>query len=100
MRSRYAAYAMGNVDYILKTTHPDHPDSRVSADQRKKQIRQFCKSTRFDDLKILDAEDGQPFSTVTFHAHLSQEGVDCSFTEKSTFAQINARWLYLKGERR
>jgi SEC-C motif domain protein len=91
MRSRYSAYALGNAEYIIKTTHPDHPDSSIPAPERRKQIKLFCRSSTFKDLEILESTD----STVTFKATLTHNGQDASFTEKSAFAQINDRWYYL-----
>jgi len=94
MRSRYAAYALGLVDYILKTTHPDHPDAKRPEDVRRKEIEEFCQTTVFKKLKILDVQE----NTVTFTVFLSMEGKDFSFTEKSTFEKVLGKWLYLKGE--
>lgn len=93
MRSRYSAYAKGNVDYILNTTHPDHHDADIPRPVRRKQVAAFCQSTRFLKLEILDSQE----TTVTFHATLEQAGQDLSFTEKSTFARIDGAWLYLSG---
>jgi len=90
MRSRYSAYAKGNVEYILNTTHPDHPDSQVPRPMRRKQIAAFCQDTRFLKLEILDSQE----TTVTFRVTLEQTGQDASFTEKSTFAQIDETWYY------
>ena len=50
MRSRYAAYALGNIDYILATTHPHHAEASRSVEERKKEIEQFCKGTVFKKL--------------------------------------------------
>jgi SEC-C motif-containing protein len=94
MRSRYAAYALGLVDYILKTTHPDHPDAKRPEDVRRREIEEFCQTTVFKKLKILDVQE----KTVTFTVFLSMEGKDFSFTEKSTFEKVLGKWLYLKGE--
>ena len=99
MRSRYSAFALGKVDYILETTHPDHPDSQIPVTERKTQIEAFCKQTRFDGLEIVSFEETEPYSYVTFQAILSQNGVDCSFTERSQFAKVEGRWLYRKGEK-
>ncbi len=87
MRSRYSAYSLGLVDYIIETTHPDLPVDRKSTED-------FCKNTQFENLRILNATD----DTVTFHATLSQAGHDVSFTEQSTFAKIDGKWLYQKGQ--
>lgn len=98
MRSRYCAYALGLVDYILRTTHPQNHEAAKPLEERKKEIEQFCKTTVFKGLKILDAQEGDTRSTVTFTAFLSQAGKDFSFTEKSTFEKVLGNWLYLNGE--
>ena len=94
MRSRYCAYALGLVDYILTTTHPEHPDAKRPEEIRKKEIKEFCTTTVFKGLKILDVQEGM----VKFTAYLHMDGKDFSFTEKSTFEKVNGKWLYLKGE--
>lgn len=98
MRSRYSAYALGLVDYIIRTTHPLNREAAKSLDERKKEIEQFCKTTVFKGLKILDVQEGDTKSTVTFTAFMSQAGKDFSFTEKSTFEKVLGNWLYLSGE--
>ncbi|MBS0649375.1 MAG: SEC-C domain-containing protein [Verrucomicrobia bacterium] len=98
MRSRYCAYAIGLVDYIVRTTHPLNREAAKSLEERKKEIEQFCKSTDFKGLKILDVQEGETKSTVTFTAFLSQAGKDFSFTEKSTFEKVLGSWLYWCGE--
>jgi SEC-C motif domain protein len=101
MRSRYSAYALGLVDYIIETTHPEHPESAndsANADARKAQILAFCTQTHFDGVKILAFMDGQEEATVTFIAYLRQADADASFTEKSFFMKENGRWLYRSGE--
>lgn len=94
MRSRYSALALGLVDYILQTTHPDHPDTQQPLAARHKQVSDFCQKTRFEGLDIQDS-DGD---FVTFRATLSQAGQDCSFTECSQFAKIDDKWFYLSGK--
>jgi len=98
MRSRYTAYSLGDVDYILKTTHVDNPQAHLPVEFQKKQILKFCQSTDFNGLEILDVQEGDPLSTVTFRALLSQDNADCSFIEKSLFKKENNFWFYLKGE--
>jgi SEC-C motif domain protein len=95
MRARYSAYALGNSDYIIATTHPDHPDSSLPLVQRERQIKTFCQNTVFEGLEILEVENRPPHATVTFKAHLTQQGRDASYIEKSAFAQVGGRWLYL-----
>jgi SEC-C motif-containing protein len=98
MRSRYSAYAKGIVDYILKTTHPEHPDAKRPEDVRRKEIEEFCQTTIFKGLKILDVQEGETKGVVKFTAYLYMDGKDFSFTEKSTFEKVLGKWLYLKGD--
>lgn len=85
MRSRYSAYALKNIDYIIETA--------VQPTRSKEELVQFAASTSFDDLTILDAKA----NFVTFRAHLTQNGQDISFTEKSRFERIDGRWKYDSG---
>lgn len=91
MRSRYSAYALGNAEYIIATTHPDHSESSQPLAARRKQIKHFCRTTTFKDLAILDSTE----TTVTFKATLLHAGQDASFTETSAFARLNHRWFYV-----
>ena len=98
MRSRYAAYALRQVDYIIKTTHPDYPGRMENLKEWRKDLLKFTDGTRFEGLTILDNEEGEERSTVTFRAQLRQGARDASFTEKSTFLRVDGRWLYRSGE--
>lgn len=91
MRSRYSAYVLGNAEYIIATTHPDHPDSALPLPERRKQLKHFCRTTTFKNLEILESTE----TTVTFKATLFYNNQDASFTEKSAFCQLNGRWLYV-----
>lgn len=97
MKSRYSAYAVGNVDYIIKTTHPEHVDSQKDLTVRKKNIAEFSKNTEFQKLEILGFEEGEPLSYVTFRVFLKQDK-PFTFTEKSAFKKHLGRWCYLSGE--
>ena len=98
MRSRYTAYALGLVDYIIDTTHPNNAESSADRGTKAKQISSFCTDTRFDGARILDFVDGEQEATVKFVAYLRQHDVDVSFTERSLFEKVNGRWLYKCGD--
>lgn len=98
MRSRYSAYALGLIDYIVITTHPEHADCSLDAEQWKRELHHFCQETRFDGLKVLDFTAGDEVSYVTFTAYVRQFNRDVSFTEKSLFIKENGKWLYKSGE--
>ncbi|WP_420640860.1 YchJ family protein [Candidatus Leptofilum sp.] len=96
MRARYAAYALGNVRFILQTERPNPPLLPKEMIAKRRSLKQFCQNTRFLGLKILDEaalDDNQ--ATITFRAMLLQGGQDASFTEQSLFELRNGRWVYV-----
>jgi len=95
MKSRYSAYATGNADYIIKTTHPDNSDCSEEKQGWRASILAFCKETAFEGLKIIDynKECKNKEAFVTFEAYLSS-GI---LKEKSRFLKTEERWLYVDG---
>jgi len=93
MRSRYSAYAAGEADYIIRTTHPENPDYRTETASWKEEILDFCRSTEFSGLEILEFIDGEEEAFVHFVAKLGEEKME----EKSRFLR-NTEWLYHSGE--
>ena len=94
MKSRYSAYAIGNADYIIKTTHPDHPDHTLEKSKWKEEILTFSKHTDFLSLHIIDYLDKETEAYVSFEARLSS-GL---LREKSRFLKEHGQWLYVDGE--
>lgn len=99
MRSRFSAYAVGDADYIIDTTHPANPGYTTERASWKEDITRFCTLTQFVALEVLatanGASDDEAF--VEFRATLTQLGKDASFTERSKFVRENGRWLYVAG---
>ncbi len=80
MRSRYAAFVVGDADYLWRTWHPRTRPAQVELDP----------SVRWTGLEVLEAAD----DTVEFRAH-HDRGV---LHERSRFEQRAGRWFYLDGE--
>ena len=97
MRSRYSAYATGNVRYLVQTTHKNNPLFKKKPAIFEADIRNFCLQTSFDGLQILEFIDGEAVAFVTFFARIHQGAKDCSFTEKSRFLKVSNLWLYESG---
>jgi SEC-C motif-containing protein len=77
MRSRYAAYAVGDTDYIWRTWHPrTRPERLVPGSD-----------LTWTGLEVLQADD----ETVEFRAHHDQ-GV---LHEVSRFERRGGRWFYV-----
>lgn len=98
MRSRYSAYALNHIDYIVRTTHPRHPAVAQNLAAWKEEILKFCMQTDFEKLEVIDSKESGDRAAVIFIAHLKQGEDDVTFTERSYFAKVNGVWLYVNGD--
>lgn len=94
MKSRYSAYAVGNSDYIVKTTHENNEQYMNDTKAWKQRIIEFTQATDFLALEILEFIEGEKESFVTFKALLSTG----EMREKSRFLKVDTEWLYESGE--
>jgi len=97
MRSRYAAYARGHIEHIMRTTHPQGPHHQTDRDQWAADIQRFCDGFQFEGLEVKDVHQNGVQAWVEFRARISQDGIDHSFGERSTFFQMDGAWLYHSG---
>ena len=95
MRSRYSAYAIGLIDYIIQTTSISKQRDLI---HRRAELLSFSKDTSFEGLHIIDKQDAGKEGFVTFTAMLKQDDRDVSFTEKSRFEKVEGKWYYHSGE--
>lgn len=106
MRSRYSAYALGLVDYLMQTIHRDHPQFRKNTAAWREELLTYCRDTRFVGLRVLASSDAVASDTdgwVQFEATLCQEASDGEdvtlvLAETSRFVKLGQRWLYYSGE--
>ncbi len=93
MRSRYSAYVLGLVDYLVETTLPaQRADLNVDA------IRAWSLSSTWLGLEVEGHEllGGQPeHAFVTFTARWHDQSGEHSHREKSAFVQTDGRWYFL-----
>jgi SEC-C motif-containing protein len=76
MRSRYSAFALGEVEYLLRTQAPDRSGRQPLARQRRA-LEQSCRQVQWLRLEILaTSAGGAPDleGTVSFQAHYRQAG--------------------------
>jgi SEC-C motif-containing protein len=92
MRSRYSAFAVGDVAYLVRTWHPRTRPRGLELDA----------SRRWDRLEILRSDRGGPRDTegvVEFRAHYADDRATGtrggSQHEVSRFVRVGGRWLYL-----
>lgn len=93
MRSRYTAYVLEDVDYLVETTLPASrtPDLATS-------IRHWMKQVEWQKLHVLTVESGgrsDRAGMVEFIAEfIGPEGAD-RHHERSRFKKMNGTWFYV-----
>lgn len=95
MRSRYTAYTMAAVDYLLRTHRPPPGESldRVG-------IENFARQCTWLGLKVLRTEDGGPEDdegVVEFEARYRSDGKATVMRERSLFRKQDGIWYYITG---
>jgi len=98
MRSRYSAFALGEIEHLLRTQPSDQP-----LEQRRRSLQATCRQVRWRELVILAADAGgvgDLEGTVRFEAHYSAAGERGVLRECSRFGREGGRpdgaWLYLE----
>ncbi|MCU7938834.1 MAG: SEC-C domain-containing protein [gamma proteobacterium symbiont of Bathyaustriella thionipta] len=92
MRSRYCAFVLKDMDYILNSWHPDFRPNRVELSGS---------DNHWIGLKIKSAQRGQKDDVtgkVHFIARFKINGKAHKLEENSFFEKINSRWCYVKGD--
>lgn len=90
MRSRYSAFAVGDVAYLLASWHPESRPKYLELDS----------SLRWYRLDILATSGGGVLDTdgtVEFRAHYRSPAGAGEQHELSSFVKKNGRWLYRGG---
>jgi SEC-C motif domain protein len=96
MRSRYSAYALGELDYLLTSLHPDQ---RGDYDARATET--WSRKARWDGLEILSTSGGgenDAVGQVEFKAHYEMNGLKQSHHERAEFSKQNGRWFFVEGQ--
>lgn len=96
MRSRYSAFATGDIDYLIVTLHPG---------KRQPQDRELLAGalhhTHWLGLQVRTCENGletDEKGTVEFVATWSEAGQSGFLHERSRFVKEDGRWYYVDGE--
>ncbi|NJM96693.1 MAG: zinc chelation protein SecC [Phormidesmis sp. RL_2_1] len=105
MRSRYSAFAQGNIDYLVKTRQV----SGASADERRA-LASTIKNTRWLNLLIITTQKGQAtdktgmvefvaaYQSIGSAIQTTLAGQTMQLHERSHFVRAGDRWLYSTGD--
>jgi len=93
MRSRYSAFAVGDLAYLARSWHPGTRPRKIHDDPTR----------RWTGLTVLSTERGgllDQEGTVEFEARHTggsedEPGEDHVVHERSTFARVDGRWVYV-----
>jgi SEC-C motif-containing protein len=96
MRSRYSAFAKGDIDYLFDTLAPDQ-----RKDFNREATSDWANKSQWLGLDIVETDQGQPgdaTGTVTFVAHFNRDGKKLAHKEKSLFRfqPKDGRWYFAK----
>ena len=91
MRSRYAAYARGDADYLFRSWHPRTRPADVTVDP----------PIAWTSLEVTDTAAGgqdDDLGEVEFTARYEADGRGEAMHERSRFERRRGRWLYVDGD--
>lgn len=93
MRSRYSAYVMADIEYLMKSNH-----SSTSPIHEKDEILQWTKAVEWVRLEVLNHSKGlkgDDEGTVEFKAYFKENGQVSVIHENSKFIKEFGHWVYL-----
>ncbi len=96
MRARYAAYALGQIDFILNTQHPEKRD-----DTDREGTERWSRESEWLGFEVLKTERGGPEDdegVVEFCARYKLKGVTITHRERSQFRKHQGAWYFWEGE--
>ncbi|MEZ4468806.1 MAG: YchJ family metal-binding protein [bacterium] len=96
MRSRYTAFAVGDLGWLERTHDP-----ATRGDFDAEDVRQWNAGNRWISLTILGTEAGgvgDDAGRVRFEALFRRADGEHSLREDSAFRRVDGRWVYVDGE--
>lgn len=90
MRSRYCAYVLGYLDYLLATWHPSTRPPTMALNH--------SGQIKWLGLNVIRAHNDATKGVVEFVARHKVNGQAHRLHEISQFEKENGRWLYISGE--
>ncbi|MBC7693587.1 MAG: YchJ family protein [Methylotenera sp.] len=96
LRSRYTAFTLGDVDYIVTTHH-----SKTVGEVNREEIEKWSKGSKWIGFKILQQEAGTASDTqgmIVFHVQYEMDGKMNDHHEQSVFEKENGEWKFLDAQ--
>ena len=90
MRSRYAAFAIPNGDYLWETTLPNKRKFH-----HKTELENWGKENTWTKLEIIQSSEKEVEFKAYFTDKFGQENIH---HERSTFKKVDKKWYYVSGK--
>lgn len=87
MRSRYAAFCLGDTDYLLRSWSAQTRPAALELDPGQQW-------TGLEILRTVRGGEQDAFGTVEFRARFRHDGAEHEQRETSTFVREDGRWVY------
>ena len=94
MRSRYTAFALKNIPYILSTVPSEYP-------QNEQEINDWAFTCEFVKLQVIRKQQGKSShrkGVVEYIASFIENGKAQELHEVAHFRQVNKQWFYIPYE--
>jgi SEC-C motif-containing protein len=95
MRSRYSAYALGEIDWVIAS---QAPEGREYVDRRA--TEEWSKRSTWKSLEVLETQGGGPEDSegfVEFKANYELAGEDIKHHEVASFRKEDDTWYFVDG---
>jgi SEC-C motif-containing protein len=90
MRSRFTAFAVGDVDHLERSWAPETRPSQIRVDATRRW-------TRLEILSVVEGRELAATGVVEFRAQYEVDGVAGHLHERSNFRREHGRWVYVAG---
>lgn len=96
MRSRYSAFVLSEIDYIIETNHADtrHEINRA-------EVEEWSKSSSWNGLEVVSTENGganDDSGIVEFKANYTLDGKPVVHHERGEFSKVAGQWYFVDGQ--
>lgn len=92
MCSRYSAFSLGKIEYLVQTLHPD-----FSKSDDRESLKLTIEQTNWLGLKIIEHKAQARTATVEFVAYFAENPIG-QMHELSRFVKQDGKWFYQDGD--
>ena len=95
MKSRYTAFCLGDIDYLIATLHPD---KRTEKDR--KELTKSINNTTWLGLTIIDSSQGKKNDKLGYVEFVAVFKISepQQLHERSKFLKTDGKWFYVEGD--